>query len=162
MNKSIKQLIVARFHEILSKVATEQLPGGPPHARAVTRSTAPSVMAAVVPSIQYSISDESLGSGDGEDFQGYEIEFDIAIKLNLAKVRDAYDACDELAAVVQARVESDLQLRSDGGGGSALCNWVKYVGENPFTNEVNGPLAGTVLFYRVAYRRQRGRPDLKY
>ena len=157
--KSIKQLIIARFDELLSKVATDQLAGAPPHARQVTRSTSPSVLAAVTPSIQYSVSDEELVE---EDFQGYELQFDIAIKLNLATNRDPYDACDEVAAVVQKRVESDLQLHDAGGGGAALCNYLQYLGENPFTNEVLGPLAGTVLFYRVRYRRYRARPDLKY
>lgn len=157
-DKSRKQLIVAALDANLQRIATVQLAGGPPHARKVSRSTSPSVIAAVTPSIQYSISDESLAEG-GEDFSGYVIQFDVAIKLNLAKVRDAYDACDELAAIVQKEIESDPQLK---GGGESLCNWIQYLGENPFTNDVNGPLAGTVLFYRVEYRRARGRPDMNY
>ena len=83
----------------------------------------------------------------------------MAIKLNIAKARDPYDACDELAAVVQKEIENDPQLK---GGGESLCNWIHYLGENPFTNDVTGPIAGTVLFYRVEYRRARGRPDLNY
>ena len=160
---SIKRLIIARFLENLKRVAPANPQPGEPYLRKVERVTDLTVAAAVTPSVQMAVSDESVVS---EDFQGWELEFLIAIKINISSnAKDAegdprrYDEADELVQQVQAVIENDLQLK---GPDEALATMLEYQGEQPFTNEVNAPLGGSIVFYKVKYRRYRGAPDRRY
>lgn len=146
---SIKRQWIARLLALAGELETAGT------FRRVARTTDLFVQAQKLPELQIVIGAESPAP-EGEDFQGYELEVPVDLKICADPgKRDMYDRCDELVEAVQAKIESDAQL-------ATLVNLLVYEGEQPFTNEVNQPLAGSILFYRVKYRRQRARPEIKY
>lgn len=90
-----------------------------------------------------------------EDNLGYTLEFPLIIKVMVEDQRDPYGATDELVPFIQKTIEADPQL-------NGLVNWVRFEGEAPFVHEINKPLGGSLVNYRVQYRRKRGEPEQSY
>ena|SRR2546430_1354440 len=145
MSASIKTQIVARLFAVL-----EPLKQADPPLRKITRRTG-FFIEEIVPSLDVIIGDEEVQ--EQEDMPGYEIEFPVFLKLNLAG-SDIPTQAEQWEAAIQTVIETDAQL-------AGLANWIKYKGNHPFTNEAS-PDGGSIPHYIIAYRRQRAQPAASY
>ena len=149
MTDSVKKQAIARLFQVLEPLKIQN------NFRAIERKQDLFASAAVLPAIQVVIGDEDVIEGSGEDNRGYTMEFPVAIKIMFEEQRDPYTLQDDVSAWIQEKAESDLQL-------ARLINWLRYIGDTPFTNEIGKPGGGIILHYLVQYRRERARPDVNY
>jgi hypothetical protein len=147
---SIKKQIITRVLELLGALKSD----GESQVREVERKRDLFLQAAKYPAVHVIDGAEIPGEAE-EDNIGYTLEFPLVIKVMVEDQRDPYSATDELVPFIQKIIESDTQL-------SGLANWVRFEGETPFVHEINKPLAGSLVNYRIQYRRKRGEPEANY
>ena len=145
---SIKKQIIARVLELLDVLKTDA------GIRDLERKRDLFLQAAKYPAIHV-IDGAEIPAESEEDNVGYTLEFPLVIKLMVEDQRDPYGATDELVPFIQKIIESDTQL-------NGLANWVRFEGEAPFVHEINKPLGGSLVNYRIQYRRKRGEPETTY
>lgn len=146
---TIKQQIIARLLELAEALKTSG------DVKEVLRVTSPFLLAEKnLPSLHVMIGAED-NITEEEELRGYVKEFDVLFKFTVRHATDPYTAAEELVGKLQVAIESDIQL-------SGLATKIIYIGDNPFSNEINKPLGGNMVTYRVQYRRQRAKPETQY
>ena len=148
MPAAVKQQIIARLMQLAESLKTAGT------VREIKRATSLYLLVKTVPSLHVVIGAEDTLEGE-EDARGYACEFDVFFKFTVEHGSDPYGACDDLVAAAQTLLETDLQL-------GQLVRWMRYRSDDPFTSDETAPRGGTVLTYRVQYRRQRGKPEAAY
>lgn len=144
-----KQSIIARILELCEALKTAG------DVKEVVRETTPFALAeSNLPSLQVIVGPED-NITDEEELRGYVVEFDVMLKLTVRHASELYNAVDVLVGRLQAAIEGDIQL-------NGLATKIVYQGDNPFSNEINKPLGGNMVTYRVQYRRRRAQPETSY
>lgn len=144
-----KQRIIARLLELAEALKTAG------DVKELLRVTTPFLLADKnLPSLHIIIGAED-NITEEESLTGYVVEFDVLFKITVRHATDPYGAAEPLVGRLQAAIEGDIQL-------SSLATKIVYQGDNPFSNEVNKPLGGNMVTYRVQYRRRRAEPDTTY
>jgi hypothetical protein len=143
-----KQSIINRIVELLEALKTAGT------VREVQRVTTPFLLATILPSIHLVIGPEE-NKTEEEELRGYVCEFPVMIKVTVEDARDPYGKAEEIIGPIQSAIEADLQL-------SGLAVKILYLGDDPFTNELNKPVGGNMVSYLVQYRRQRALPSTQY
>lgn len=96
-----------------------------------------------------------------EDNRGYRLEYPVFFKLFVSEARNLEDEVDRYVGLIQETVETDSQLAADNNA-NALALKVTYDGEQPFGEEILKPGGGTVVAYRIEYRRYIAEPKYNY
>jgi len=148
MSDSIKKQIGAR---ILANLGALIQPGD---LRAVERKSDLLAQMSVMPALHVIVNGEVMTNPE-EDNRGYTMQFHVDLKIGVKDFRDRAEVLDDLVAKVQVIMEGDVQL----GG---LANWIRYLGDEPFINEIDKPIGGTIVTYLGEYRRLRGNPSGAY
>ncbi len=143
-----KQSIINRIVELLEALKTAGT------VREVQRVTSPYLLTTVLPSIHIVIAGED-NLTEEEELRGYVCEFQVMLKVTVSDSRDPYGKAEEIVGPIQETIEGDLQL-------NGLAVKILYLGDDPFTDEVNKPLGGNAVRYLVQYRRQRALPSTQY
>ncbi len=146
---SVKKKIVA---QLLADAMTLKTPAGP--FRSVEQKGDLFIMATVFPALHIVIG-KDLPPDVEDDTRGYTRGFMVFYKIMTADYRNAPDKVHDLVAAVQTVVEANLQV-------SGLANWIEYIDDDPFINEVAKPEGGNTPKYLCEYRRERGAPQTSY
>jgi hypothetical protein len=146
----IKDQIASRISDLLDELRAQD----GINFRATGESSDLFAEANILPSCFFSVDGEAAGDVM-EDNRGYNLSFIVTFKITVAQPEDKLNAeARRLAGIVQEKIESDLTL-------SALAKWIEYLGDDPFLH-ANLTTGGTLINYRVSYRRVRGGPDQTY
>ena len=145
---SIKNQIMSRVGVLLTTLVTATT------AREAKRTKDIFLEAAKLPALHYVDGPERV-TEQGEDTQGFTMQFPLFIECICADERDPHGTKDALVAAVQTAIEADRTLNS-------LANWCRYQGETPFVLEQTKPVVGSVVEYLVEYRRKIALPSTAY
>lgn len=111
-------------------------------------------VAAQKPALHFALGDET--AGEVIDNQGCTLTCPLDLKIVTADYLDLPATVEVIAAAVQDAIEADRTF------GGLLCDVLRYDGRQEFLETAAAPDGGTVLSYRIQYRRKHGDTDGAY
>ena len=112
-------------------------------------------VAAQKPALHFALGDETALEQE-IDTQGCAMVCPLDLKIETKDYLDLPATVEVIAAAVQDAIEADRTF------GGLLSNALKYDGRQEFLTSATAPDGGTVLNYRIQYRRQHGAASTSY
>lgn len=111
-------------------------------------------VAAQKPALHFALGNEV--ALEGVDNQGCTLVCPLDLKIVTADYLDLPTTAEVIAAAVQDALEADRTFSG------LLCEVLRYEGRQEFFESATAPDGGTVLNYRIQYRRKHGDTDGAY